>query len=290
MCTTITSLKNNSDYVFISSTDSNDGDIGSVVKGLTDFWIVRIDSSGNILWKTVLGGSLYDIPHGIVESADKGFVAVGESYSNNGNLNSNYGLNDCWVVKLAPDLLPLTIVKFTTAPSNSPNRGEFKAKLNWETANELNVSHFNIQLSTTGSNFINVGTVKANNKSYNQYSYTAPPPPEGGIAYYRIVAEDFDGRKTYSEVKQFIIYNSSFNITVYPNPTKGMVHIYIPIAEKGVWNIAVQDVMGKVIKTEKTAALTKTYNMIVSQQSGVYFVSLTNSATGKRIVEKVIVE
>jgi hypothetical protein len=46
--------------------------------------------------------------------------------------------------------------------------------VNWTTANEINVSHFNIQRSSNGKDFINIGKVKANNKNYNEYSFTDP--------------------------------------------------------------------------------------------------------------------
>ncbi len=80
------------------------------------------------------------------------------------------------------------------------------------------------------------------------------------------------------------------HVSVYPNPTKGIVHILIPSDEKAIWTITVQDVLGKVISTQKTTALTKTMDVQVSNQRGIYFITLTNTKTNKRFVEKIVVE
>jgi hypothetical protein len=79
-------------------------------------------------------------------------------------------------------------------------------------------------------------------------------------------------------------------LVIYPNPTKGLIHILIPSDEKAIWTITVQDVLGKVMRTTQTTALTKSMDMLVSNQRGMYFITLTNNKTGKRIVEKVVVE
>ena len=49
----------------------------------------------------------------------------------------------------------------------------------WETASEVNVSHFNVQRSIDGITFETIGKVNA--KGAGKYSLTAPPPPKGGI-------------------------------------------------------------------------------------------------------------
>ncbi len=83
---------------------------------------------------------------------------------------------------------------------------------------------------------------------------------------------------------------SSSLISVYPNPTKGLVHISIPRDEKGVWNITVQDVLGRVLQQQTTTALTKNMDIVVSSNTGFYYVTMTNKTTNKKFVEKVIVE
>ncbi|MCX6209113.1 MAG: hypothetical protein NTZ59_06305 [Bacteroidetes bacterium] len=44
------------------------------------------------------------------------------------------------------------------------------------------------------------------------------------------------------------------------------------------------------MSTTQTTALTKSMDMLVSNQRGMYFITLTNNKTGKRFVEKILVE
>ncbi|CAF3820372.1 unnamed protein product [Rotaria sp. Silwood1] len=108
-----------------------------------------------------------------------------------------------------------------------------------------------------------------------------------------IEAWDNDYKKHNIVLTQKVINNqlqATNQLAIYPNPTSGLVHILIPSDEKGAWAITVQDVLGKIISTTQTTALTKSLNLQVSNQRGMYFITLANNKTGKRIVEKVVVE
>ncbi|MCX6210516.1 MAG: T9SS type A sorting domain-containing protein [Bacteroidetes bacterium] len=190
-------------------------------------------------------------------------------------------------------VLPLNFINYNII-SNGVRNLEKSVENIWTTANEINVSHFNIQHSLNAKDFATIGKVKAKNKNYNEYSFTDKliPNTQYPISlYYRIVGVDNDGKMNYSEVKKLSTINyTPSTINIYPNPTKGLVHILIPSDEKAIWTITVQDVLGKVMLTTQTTALTKSMDMLVSNQRGMYFITLTNNKTGKRIVEKVVVE
>jgi hypothetical protein len=80
-------------------TNSNDGDaIGN--HGNYDFLIVKLKCFGSIVWKKLLGGSGLDKAHSACQLSDGGYMAAGETYSNNGNVSGNHGQSDYWVVKL----------------------------------------------------------------------------------------------------------------------------------------------------------------------------------------------
>src|SRR5690606_36226224 len=63
------------------------------------FWIVKIDENGNLMGEKTLGGSDFDAATSIKESADGGFLIVGNSRSNDKDVSINNGENDIWVVK-----------------------------------------------------------------------------------------------------------------------------------------------------------------------------------------------
>lgn len=56
---------------------------GFTIRGYTDALIIKYDVKGNVQWKNVFGGSQPDTFNGVTALPDGGFVAVGESTSNN---------------------------------------------------------------------------------------------------------------------------------------------------------------------------------------------------------------
>lgn len=83
----------------IGTTASTDGDVVSLNHGSYDIWIVKLDSSGNIHWEKCYGGSAGDDGNSISLTSDGGFLASGHSASTNGDLTSNYGAEDIWLIK-----------------------------------------------------------------------------------------------------------------------------------------------------------------------------------------------
>lgn len=84
----------------VGITLSNDGDV-SGHHGDWDFWVIKLDSAGNLLWQNALGGSGEDQPRAITESSDGGIVVAGLTRSMDGDV-SNFlgGFGDSWIVKL----------------------------------------------------------------------------------------------------------------------------------------------------------------------------------------------
>ncbi|MEP7170847.1 MAG: T9SS type A sorting domain-containing protein, partial [Bacteroidota bacterium] len=85
-------------YIFSGTTTSNNGDV-SGFHGFADTWVVNLDSAGNILWQKCLGGTLDENNLHITPTTEGGFASVSWSASNDGNVTSNYGSDDFWVVK-----------------------------------------------------------------------------------------------------------------------------------------------------------------------------------------------
>jgi hypothetical protein len=71
--------------------------------GDDDYWIVKTDSLGNILWDKDYGGNIGDAEFGKIASTSKGgYLIAGDSYSPaSGNKSeNNMGLEQSWVLKL----------------------------------------------------------------------------------------------------------------------------------------------------------------------------------------------
>ncbi|MBV6440938.1 MAG: hypothetical protein EPGJADBJ_02614 [Saprospiraceae bacterium] len=91
-------------YVLVGNSTSSDGD-ATVNHGFTDFWVVKLDPSGAIQWQKSLGGSGYDGAVSLKLTGDDGYIVVGHSDSNDGDVSGNHGESDFWVVKLSPVII-----------------------------------------------------------------------------------------------------------------------------------------------------------------------------------------
>ncbi len=88
-------------YIIAGESYSTDGDVTGN-HGFSDYWIVKLDSSGNLQWQKALGGSSYDRANSVQQTSDGGYIVAGGSASTNGNVTGNHGNEDFWVVKLDP--------------------------------------------------------------------------------------------------------------------------------------------------------------------------------------------
>lgn len=92
-------------YVVMGKSSSNDGDVsGNHGDSLHfDIWIIRLDSSLNILWEKCIGGSDNEKPGRIIQTRDSGFMVIGTTYSIDHDAIYNHGRNDVFISKLNSD-------------------------------------------------------------------------------------------------------------------------------------------------------------------------------------------
>jgi len=240
-------------YVFIGHTLSNDGDV-SGHHGITgetgDIWVVKIDFYGNIIWQKCLGGSRFEDGSKILRTEDSGYLIIGITQSNDGDVVGNHTLSehdhDIWVVKLS---------------------GE--GDLLWQQC-----------IGGIGNEKLDFGVYKKNDNNYVIAGQTDYGPS------FDVECTPHAGVMNYPDFWVFEIQDTTTNIinkitkekviNVYPNPAKDYVSFEIPpsIHPNGVKNIIlINNVLGQVIaklpiKNEKT--LWDTRNI----KPGIYFYTL----------------
>lgn len=78
--------------------------IGALVSGNdSDFLLTKLNSAGVITWQEDFGGSNYDIPTSLKQTADGGYIMAGYTISHNGDVVGGVhigGLDDYWIVKV----------------------------------------------------------------------------------------------------------------------------------------------------------------------------------------------
>ncbi|MFN0275407.1 MAG: MopE-related protein [Chitinophagales bacterium] len=86
-------------YAVTGYSRSNDGDV-SGYHGGQDFWVVKIDSAGNLEWQKCLGGSDVDEGEAIAQTPDGGYICTGFTNSDDGDVSDFPVYWDYWIVKL----------------------------------------------------------------------------------------------------------------------------------------------------------------------------------------------
>jgi len=78
------------------------GNKASANYGFGDYWVVKLDASGNKQWDRSFGGNSNEVLHALRQTSDGGFILGGISFSAvSGNKTSqSQGAGDYWVVKL----------------------------------------------------------------------------------------------------------------------------------------------------------------------------------------------
>ncbi|MCB0375558.1 MAG: hypothetical protein KDD04_06535, partial [Sinomicrobium sp.] len=87
-------------YMVLGTTASTNGDITDNAVAENDFWLLKIDGEGNVVWSKTYGGSGEDIGQSVIQTADGGYAIAGYSQSSDGDGSNNEGFHDQWLLKL----------------------------------------------------------------------------------------------------------------------------------------------------------------------------------------------
>jgi hypothetical protein len=85
-------------FLLTGASESFDFDITDN-KGSYDFWAVRLSPTGEKLWAKSFGGSEIEIGYAMTKTQDGNYIMVGDSRSMDGDVSTNNGNADAWVIK-----------------------------------------------------------------------------------------------------------------------------------------------------------------------------------------------
>ncbi len=195
------------------------------------------------------------------------FIAIGENLGSTGktiNVTANtlysiivigfFGTADAFAFTLTPaaGTLPVELLSFTANPTEGGQN-----ILDWTTASEKNNKGFDIERSTDGTNFYNIGQVKANNQP-SSYQFVDKSPLWGlGACYYRLRQIDFDGTETVSKVVSVEQKGKGKGLKIYPTLVSNVLTVdYIYGSVFQVINLLGQQVLvGKTTQQLDVSAL-----------------------------------
>lgn len=146
------SLDQTSDGGFILGGYSESGisaDKTEACRGDYDYWVVKTDGSGNVVWDKTLGGSGADELLSVRKTSDGKYVAAGYSYSNasGDKTENNTGGCDYWIVKLGGPEPPKAGNDMDAAETGeafsiypNPAAGQFRINFNQPVSDDAIVS------------------------------------------------------------------------------------------------------------------------------------------------------
>ena len=195
-------------------------------------------------------------------------INTGGTYTVTVSFPDGCSIQDNIVITLVAPL-PITIVNFSAKSVNCA------PQLNWQVADALNFSRFEIERSADGRNYSNVGSVTYN-EAVTHYSYTDNRSGEGRF-FYRLRLVDIDGSFKYSNIVS-LMNNCGSLLDITPTITNSSVYVTLPggyeNARIRVFNAAGQEMPVRISgngarRTIDISTLTKAYYFVQVNNNGV---------------------
>lgn len=177
--------------------------------------------------------------------------------------------------------LPVEFSSFS-GKANSRN-----VRLDWSTATESNNKHFEIEFSTDGKAFKQIGIVAGGGTTYVTQNYQFEhQKPAKGVNYYRLRQVDFDGAFEYSAMVTVDMGNNKVGkYRLFPNPVRTSFTIQIPEGELPA-NVSLINTLGQEIRLSNGSS--DIFELPNSLQSGTYIVRFESG--GETRFERIVVQ
>lgn len=206
-------------------------------------------------------------------------VQVMRIYIEAGGFNLNY-------VNFEGNTLPVTWLAFT----GEQNSGS--VELFWQTTDEVDNDHFDVERSGDGVNFSVIGMVPGTGTGSGVYDYDfTDTNPQEGTNYYRLAQYDTDGTVLYSAIISVLVDPLVLGVVppdlfaharVYPNPASDYLSVDL---QKGPLpaTITMYNIQGVAVKEE--AAREQTTRIWVGDlPSGSYILEISDDRNYRRLV------
>ncbi len=234
-------------YLILGNSKSNDGDVPGN-HGMYDYWLLKVDKNGIKQWSKNYGGSADDNPSAIIKTLDGGYAMVGSTKSIDGDITSNNGLSDIWVVKINDT-----------------------GAIQWQRTYGGTQDEFaNSITQTADSGYIIAGEAESVNGNVGG---------NHGKEDYWVFRLD----KTGVGVDNF---STDDPFKVYPIPANEKLNFSFPKASSGV--IKLMDLAGRVLVEQKINNVTKATFEVGSYSPGLYYYEFKSDnllKTGKVVIE-----
>jgi len=182
--------------------------------------------------------------------------------------------------------LPIKLKSFNAKRTNRSN-----VDLTWETEMESDSKGFYVERLVGSGAWTDIAFVPSkavNGTSTTPLSYNLSDLNDAkGITQYRLRQVDLDGKKAYSLIRSVRGEGQKSSVIIYPNPSgDGKVNVIFDDV-KGIRDVSVTDMSGRMVKQMK--GVTNNNIQIDNLNAGFYTVRILNTETGEQAVEKFVV-
>ncbi len=266
----------------------------------SDYWVVKLNDSGTLEWENSFGGDEDDIANSIQQTIDGGYIVAGRSYSNNGDVTGNHGVNDSWIVKLNSG----GAIEFQKALGGgggdsgysiqqTADRGYIVAGSSASNSGDVSGNHGSsdywiVKLNNSGS----IQWQKSLGGSGSDIAKSIQKTADGGYivaGYSRSNNGDVTGNHGYADfwvvkLSEDILATQEMQntkINIYPNPVKDIINF-----SEEVSNVRITDIAGRTVK--EFPAKGKSVN-IANLAKGNYIVTAV-AKSGETVTKKIVKE
>lgn len=246
---------------------------------------VDIRFTGNV---TVSSTTDFTASTGNATITINGIVITANNGAGNGDMTFDE-LNDALDALVAPSTLASVVAALPVEFSGFTGKIKGKSvRLDWSTATESNNKEFEVEFSSDGKMFKQIGVVAGAGTTYltHRYHFEHTSPVQG-INYYRLRQVDFDGAFEYSSMVSVEIKGKAFaSYRLFPNPVQSSFTIETDNGEVPQ-NVTLINTLGQEIMLDKANASTS-FELPTSLQSGTYIIRFEGE--GETRFERIVVQ
>ena len=247
-----------------------------------DFTLTATATSGLSVSYTSSNIAIADVyeDNGVWKVKIKAAGAVDITAKQAGNGNYAAATDVVQNLTIADAVLPVELTTYTAKILNQTTR------LDWSVSSERDNRKFVVYRSGDDRQFTQVGELASlGNTSTNRNYFFIDKQPLNGNNYYKLVQVDLDGKPTELGVRLVSFSLSTFNVLLYPNPTRDKVTVSFEVAKYN--SLVLSAVDGKVLRSIQLSPQQDKLELDLSAYPiGTYFIRLTGAK--ESVVKKVV--
>ncbi len=211
-----------------------------------------LDGSGLAIGTTWI--NVYTVTLWTLSGSTGGYVSINSGNGGTPAPFGTYAVADVGASEYVANSLTYTIplslagaVPVTFSNFNAQCTGS-GALITWSTENEINSSYYEIEKSTTGTNWTPIAKVSAAGQSSTTRNYQQIDLGSAGNAFYRIKEVDIDGKTTYTDIARTNCDSKLITTLIYPVPANDKLNVVIKSDRSLKTQLIIVDGIGQVVK------------------------------------------